>query len=86
MNASRRIARKHLVRSVTEMKARKEMAGTSSKTLKRRLNSLLDTVHMFLCNAAPRQIAAQARKLGIFYGQGATVNNTPSAYSYRRRR
>lgn len=65
MNASRRIARKHLVRSVTEMKARKEMAGVPSKSLKRRLTTLLDKVHMFLCNATPRQIAAQAVRLGL---------------------
>jgi hypothetical protein len=66
MNASRRIARKYQVRTVTERMARKEMAGDPRpKTVKRRLTALLDKVHQFLCNAPHKLISGQAVKLGI---------------------
>ena len=66
MNASRRTARKFNVRSITEAGAKKEMANDPRpKTVQRRLNTLMDKVHTFLCNAHHRQIARQARKLGL---------------------
>lgn len=59
MNASRRAARKYQIRTHTARQILKE--GMPN----RKAQTLMGRVHMFLCTARPRQIAAQALKLGL---------------------